>query len=167
MLNKIPKIHIIIFKTVDARASGLHFTTSSSAWRWPWRWYQKLPKTAFYRANMLNKIPKIHIKSFKTVEARASWLHFTTPFWAWRWYQKLPIITFWGKQEIYNISKNQLSRHYGVLSRAQKPTFRPLFGVPWAPKRAYPRFYLTTLFLYVLLMSYPKIIFLGLVVPEK
>ena len=95
-------------------------------------------------ANMLNKIPKIHIKSFKTVDARASGLHFTTPFWAWswpwRWYQKLPIITFSGKQEIYNITKNQLSRHYGVLSRAQKPIFRPLFGVPWGPIMTYPKF---------------------------
>ena len=42
----------------------------------PLRWYQKLPVTVFYRANMLNKIPKIHIKSFKTVDARASGLHF-------------------------------------------------------------------------------------------
>ena len=144
MLNKIPKIHVKSFKTVDARASGLHFTTPFWAWSWPWRWYQKLPVTVFYRANMLNKIPKIHIKSFKTVDARASGLHFTTPFsawsWPWRWYQKVPIVTFSGKQEIYNITKNQLSRHYGVLSRAQKPIFRPLFGVPWGPIMTYPKF---------------------------
>ena len=55
-------------------------------------------------------------------------------------YQKVPIVTFSGKQEIYNITKNQLSRHYGVLSRAQKPIFRPLFGVPWGPIMTYPKF---------------------------
>ena len=144
MLNKIPKIHIKSFKTVDARASGLHFAAPFLAWSWPWRWYQKLPVTVFSRANMLNKIPKIHNKSLKTVDARASRQHFTTPFsawsWPWRWYQKVPIVTFSGKQEIYNITKNQLSRHYGVLSRAQKPIFRPLFGVPWGPIMTYPKF---------------------------
>ena len=112
---------------------------------------------SFYRANMLNKIPEIHIKSFKTVDARASGLHFTTPFWAWswpwRWYQKLPIITFSGKQEIYYITKNQLSRHYGVLSRAQKTIFRPLFGVPWGPIRTYLQCDLTRFFTYVLLTT--------------
>ena len=98
MLNKIPKIHVKSFKIVNARASGLYFTTPFWAWSWPWRWYQKLPVTVFYRVNMLNKIPKIHIKSFKTVDARASGLHFTTPYWAWswpwQWYQKLPIMFF-------------------------------------------------------------------------
>jgi len=29
MLKKIPEIHVKCFKTVDARASGLHFTTPS------------------------------------------------------------------------------------------------------------------------------------------
>ena len=98
MLNKIPKIHFKSFKTVDARASGLHLTTPSWAWSWPWGWYQKLSVMFFQRAIMLNKIPKIHFKSFKTVDARASGRHFTTPSWAWSWpwgwYKKLSIIFF-------------------------------------------------------------------------
>ena len=34
----------------------------------------------FHKASMLNKITKIHDKSFKTVDARSSGLNFTTPF---------------------------------------------------------------------------------------
>ena len=33
----------------------------------------------FHSASTLNKIPKIHVKSFKTVDTRASGVHFTTP----------------------------------------------------------------------------------------
>ena len=40
--------------------------------------YQKLP-IMFVRAGMLNKIPKIHVYSFKTLDARASGLHFREP----------------------------------------------------------------------------------------
>ena len=42
-------------------------------------WYQKIPITFSQSAGMLNKIPKIHAKSFKTVDGRASGLNFTTP----------------------------------------------------------------------------------------
>ena len=41
--------------------------------------YQKITITFFHKASMLDKIPKIHVKSFKTVDARASGLHITTP----------------------------------------------------------------------------------------
>ena len=85
MLTKIPQIHDYSFKTLDARASGQHFPTPPWAWSWPWGWYQKEPIMFFHRANMLNKIPKIHVHSFKTQDARASELHFPTPPWAWSW----------------------------------------------------------------------------------
>ena len=83
VLTKIPKIHVYNLKTLDARASGLHFPTPSWAWSLPWRWYQKVPIMFFHRDGMLTKIPKIHIFSFKTLDARASGLHFPTPSWAW------------------------------------------------------------------------------------
>ena len=93
MLNKIPKIHVKIFKNVVARASGLNITTPSWAWCWPWGLNNNLPVTVFHRADMFNKIPKIYVKSFKTVDARASELRFPTPSsawgWPWGWYQTI------------------------------------------------------------------------------
>ena len=97
MLTKIPKIYVYSFKTLVARASGLYFPTPSWAWSLPWRWYQKVPIKFFHRASMLTKIPKIHVYSFKILDARASGLHFPTPFWAWgqpwEWYLKFNPIT--------------------------------------------------------------------------
>ena len=69
--TKYPKIHVKSFKTVDAKASELHFATPS-AWSWPWGWYHKIPIMSIQRASILNKIPKIHANSFKTVDVRAS-----------------------------------------------------------------------------------------------
>ena len=98
MLTKIPKIYVYSFKTLDARASGLYFPTPSWAWSLPWRWHRKVPIKFFHRASMLTKIPKIHVYSFKTLDARASGLSFPTPSWAWglwrRCYQKVPIMFF-------------------------------------------------------------------------
>ena len=74
--------------------------------------------------------------------------------------------TIQGQIEIYNISKNQPSRHYDVHGRPQKPIFRPLFRVPWGPIWTYPKFDLTRFFPYVLLMTYPKINSLGPLVSE-
>ena len=54
--------------------------------------------------------------------------------------------TIQGQIEIYNISKNQPSRHYDVHGRPQKPIFRPLFRVPWGPIWTYPKFDLTRFF---------------------
>ena len=85
ILNKIPKIHANSFKTVDVRASGLHIATPPWAWRWPWGLYHKIPIMSFQRASMLNKIPITHVKSFKTVDVRASGQHFPTPPWTWSW----------------------------------------------------------------------------------
>ena len=85
ILNKIPKIHANSFKTVDVRASTLHISTPPWAWRWPWRLYNKIPIMSFQRASMLNKIPITHVKSFKTVDVRASGQHFPTPPWTWSW----------------------------------------------------------------------------------
>ena len=44
----------------------------------PVRWYQKVPIMFFPRASMLTKILKIHIYSLKTLDAKASELHFPT-----------------------------------------------------------------------------------------
>ena len=82
MLTKIPKIHIYSLKTLDARASGLHFPTPYWAWSLPWRWYQKIPMMFFHWPSTLSKIPKIHVYSFKTLDARASRLQIWTPSWA-------------------------------------------------------------------------------------
>ena len=95
ILNKIPKIHANSSKNVDVRASTLHISTPPWAWRWPWRLYNKIPIMSFQRASILNKIPRNHMKSFKTVDTRASGLHFITPLWAWSWpwgwYKKIPM----------------------------------------------------------------------------
>ena len=80
MLTNIPKIHVYNLKTLDARAWELHFPALSRAWSLTWGWYQKVPVMFFHRASMLTKIPKIHAYSFKTLDARASGLHFPTPF---------------------------------------------------------------------------------------
>ena len=79
-----------------------------------------MPIIIIQRANMLNNFPKIQGWGIKIVHARASGLHFPTPFWAWGW--------------------------------------------PWG---WYPKFDLTRFFPFALLMSYPKIIFLGLLVWEE
>ena len=92
MLYNFPKIHGWSIKTVQARASGLNITTLSWVWSWPWGWYQKMPIMFIQRASMLNNFPKIQGWGIKTVHARASGLHFPTPFWAWGrprgWYTK-------------------------------------------------------------------------------
>jgi len=110
---KVPKIHVVkVSTTLGTLAAGLR--------SWPWRWYQKMPIMCIQMANMLNNFPKIQGWGIKTVHARASGLHFPTPFWAW-------------------------GRPRGGCTKSD----------------------LTMLLSYVLLMSYPKIIFLGLVVSEK
>ena len=96
-----PKIYINSLKTLDTRASGLHFLTPYWAWSLPWKWYQNVPIIFFHRGNMLTKIPKIHAYSFKTLDVRALGLHFPTPSWAWslpwRRLKKVPIMFFhWG-----------------------------------------------------------------------
>ena len=83
ILTRYPKIHANSFKTVDVMASTLHISTPPWAWRWPWGLYHKIPIMSFQRASMLNKMPITHVKSFETVQARPSGLHFPTPFWAW------------------------------------------------------------------------------------
>ena len=98
MLTKICKIHVYILKTLDARASGQYFPTPSWAWSLPWRRFKKVPIMFFHWASMLTKIPKIHVPSFKTLDARASGLHFLTSSWAWGWpqdrEQTMPLMFF-------------------------------------------------------------------------
>ena len=52
----------------------------------------------FHGASMLTKIPKIHVYSLKTLDARASGYHFPTSPWAWSWpwgwFPKAAIIFF-------------------------------------------------------------------------
>ena len=83
ILTKIPKIRVYSLKILDARALRQHFPTPSWAWSLPWRCYQKESIMFFHRVSMLTKIPKIHVFSFKTLDARASRLHFPTPSRAW------------------------------------------------------------------------------------
>ena len=105
MLTNIPKIYVYSFKTLDARASGLYFPTPSWPWSLPWRWYQKGPIMFSHRASILSKMPKIHVHCFKTLDARASGVHFPTPSWAsgrlWGCYPKSDpaktSIMYWGR----------------------------------------------------------------------
>ena len=120
MLYNFPKMHGWSIKTVQARASGLNILIPSWVWSWPWGRYQKMPIMFIQRANMLNNFRKINGWAIKSVHARASGLHFPTPFWAWGW-----------------------------------------------PRGWYTKSDLTMLLTHVLLTSYPKIIFLGLVVSEE
>lgn len=71
----------------------------------------------FHRASMLTKITKIFAYSLKTLEARASGLHFPTPYWAWslplRWYQNVPMMFFtelvcWQKYTKYMFTASKL-----------------------------------------------------------
>ena len=87
-----PKIHVKSFKTVDAKASELHFATPS-AWSWPWGWYRQIPIMSIQRANIFNKTPQSHANSFKTVDFRASKLHIALR-WPWGLYHKIPIMSF-------------------------------------------------------------------------
>ena len=105
ILSKMPKIHVHCFKIVDARASGLHFPIPSWAWSLRWRWYKKYPKCFFTELVCWPKIPKIHVYSIKTLDARASGVHFPTPSWAsgrlWGCYPKSDpaktSIMYWGR----------------------------------------------------------------------
>ena len=113
MLNKIPKIHVKSFKTVDARASGLHFTTPSWAWSWPWGWYQKLSVIIFQRAIMLNKIPQISWLRLQNCACQAFRTPFSNTFLSLRSAQKV-VPKIWPDQVLhlcsaYDISKDQLS----------------------------------------------------------
>ena len=109
MQTKIPKIHVYSFKTLDARASGLHYSTPSWAWGLWWRWYQKVPIRFFHRVSTLTNISKFHVYSLKTLDARTWGLHFPTPHWAWslpwRWCKKLPSIYFQRASMLTNIPK--------------------------------------------------------------
>ena len=143
VLTKIPKIHVYNLKTMDARASGLHFPTPSWAWSLPWRWYQKVPIMFFHRDEMLTKIPKNHVFSFKTLDARASGLHFPTPPWAkswpWGWYQKVPIMFFHRAGMINKIPKIHYYSFKALHARASGlhyPTPSWAWGLPWG---CYPK----------------------------
>ena len=151
-------------------ASGLQFPSPSWAWRRPWGWYKEIAIMSFSRVQ-LTKIPKIHVKSFKTVKARASGLNSPTSSWAWSWpwgwYQKIPIMFI----QRANMS-NKFPKIHGcdiktVHVRASWLHFPTPFWVWGRPGWWYPKSDLTRLLAHVLLMSYPKIIFLGLVVSEE
>ena len=122
MLTNMPKIHVYSLKTLDARASGLHFPTPSWAWRLPWRWYQEAPIMFFFIELLLTNMPKIPVYSFKTLDARASGLHFPTPSWAWslpwRWYQKVPIMFLHRASMLTKISKIHVYSFKALDARA-------------------------------------------------
>ena len=91
VLNKIPWNSCLQLQ--NSECQGL-LPTPPWAWSLPWGWCQIVPKMFFLRASMLNKIPEIHEYSFKTLNARASALHFPKTPWTWSlpwgWYQKVP-----------------------------------------------------------------------------
>ena len=143
MLTKIPKINVYSLKTLDARASGLYFPTPSWAWSLPWRWYQKVPIKFFHRASMLTKIPKIHVYSLKTLDARASGLHFLTPYWAWslpwKGYQKVPIMFFHRDGMLTKIPKIDVFSFITLYARASGLHF-PTPSWAWRlPRGCYPQ----------------------------
>ena len=171
MLYNFPKMHGWSIKTVQARASGLNIPTLSWVWSWPWGWYMKMPTMFIQRASTLNNFPKIQGWGIKTVHARASGLHFPTSFCAWGqpwgWYQKMPIMFIQRANMLNNFPKIQGWDIKIVHARTTGIHFQTPFwawGRPWG---WYPKFHLTRFFPYALLMSYPKIIFLALIVPEE
>ena len=83
ILTNISETHVYSLKPLGARASGLYSPTPSWAWCLPWRWYQNVPLMFFHRASILTKIHKIYVYSLKTLDARASRLHFPTHSRAW------------------------------------------------------------------------------------
>ena len=171
MLNNFPKIHVWGIKTVHARTSGLHFPTPFWAWGRPWGWYKKMPMMFIPRANLLNNFSKIHGWGIKTVHARASELHFPTPFWAWGWpwgrYQKMPMMFIQRASMLNNFPKIHGRGIKTVHARASGLHFpTPFWAWGW-PRGWYTKCDLTMLLTHVLLTSYPKIIFLDLVVSEK
>ena len=128
-----------------------------------------MPIIIIQRANMLNNFPKIHGWGIKTVHARGH--HFPTPFCAWGrpwgWYQKMLITIIQRANMLNNLPKIQGWGIKTVHARASELHFpTPFWAWGW-PRGWYPKFDLTRFFPYALLMSYPKIIFLALIVPEE
>ena len=70
---------------------------------------------AIIKDSILNKIPEIHVKSFKTVD-------FTTPSlawrWPWGWYQKLSVIFFQRAIMLNKIPKIHVKSFKTVDARA-------------------------------------------------
>ena len=85
----------------------------------------------FQRPSILNKFPKIHGCAIKTVHARASWLHFPTPFWAWSWpwgwYQKIPIMFFQRASTLNNFPKNSWLCYQNCACQGLKTPFSNTF----------------------------------------
>ena len=79
MLNKNTKVHVKSFKTVAFKGLRTAFYNSFLSLELALRVVSENTNNVFHRAGMLKKIPKVHVKSLKTVDARASGLHFTTP----------------------------------------------------------------------------------------
>ena len=143
VLTKIPKIHVNNLKTMDARASGLHFPTTSWAWSLPWRWYQNVPLMFFHRASILTNISETHVYSLKPLGARASGLYSPTPSWAWclpwRWYQNVPLMFFHRASiltKIHKIHVYSLKTLDARASRLHFPTHSRAWGRPW---ECYPK----------------------------
>ena len=160
-----------MFTTVGTLVVGLHFPAPSWPRIWPWKWYQKMPITFIQRASMLNNFPKIHGWGIKTMHARASGFHFPTPFWAWGWpwgwYHKMSIMFIQRANVLNNFPKIHGSGIKTVHARASGLHFpTPFWAWGW-PRGRYTKSDLTILLTHVLLTSYSKIIFLGLVVSEE
>ena len=134
MLNNFPQIHGWGIKTVQARASGLNIPTFSWVWSWPWVWYQKMPIMFIQRASMLYNFPKIHGRSIKTVQARASGLNIPTLSWVWSWpwgwYLKMSIMFIQRASKLNNFPK---IHDWGVkwASGLHFPTHFSAWGRPW------------------------------------
>ena len=170
MLKIVPKIHGGGIETVNFRASGHYSITPYWSRSWHWGWYQKIQIMVILRASMLNKIPKIHGRDIKAVDAKASGLCFTTPSWAqswhWGWYQIIPIMFVLRAIMLKKVIKIQGWGIKTVHARASGLHFQTPFWAWGRPRGWYPKFDLTRLSPYALLMSYSKIIFLALLVTE-
>ena len=73
------------------------FSNTSVSLKLALRLISKSTNNVFHTASMLNKISEVQVYSLKVLDARASGLHFPTPFWAWgqpwEWYLKFNPIT--------------------------------------------------------------------------
>ena len=139
----------------------------------PWGKYQNILIIFYCRsACLLYKIPTIHDKSFKAMAEtyhiyklmKLKWLLITTCAYNIQSFHTLVqtiFITHW----LYLLSTAGESECVSVQILPLRE--KGLFGVLWGPCGSYPQFDLARFLSYILVMTYPKIIFLGLVVSEE
>ena len=122
----------------DSTKIHMHFGTWFAYWQtygnWESFWIISHLLSNSQISHLWAKKMFTHLYLLLTIEE----IVFSVPLWSWIYIldpgdpvQDPSKKNFLGANlEIFNMYKNQLSRHYGVLSRAEKLVFGPLYGVP-------------------------------------